>query len=67
MSNLSLSQVSVPFKTPVEERERCYSFILSRTPHETAYFYTCLVFIAYLPVTSIKAQQYTDGGNNARL
>jgi hypothetical protein len=24
-----------PFTTSIEERERCYSFVLSRTPHET--------------------------------
>jgi hypothetical protein len=26
-----------PFLTSMEERERCYSFILSRTPHEKNY------------------------------
>jgi hypothetical protein len=27
-----------PFTTSMEKRERCYSFILSRTPHETLYY-----------------------------
>jgi hypothetical protein len=27
----------VAFTTSMEERDRCYSFILSRTPHETAH------------------------------
>jgi hypothetical protein len=35
----SISDVSAinpsPFTTSMEERERCYSFILYRTPHET--------------------------------
>jgi hypothetical protein len=37
----SISSVSAinplsPFTTSMEERERCYSFILSLTPHETS-------------------------------
>jgi hypothetical protein len=31
--------VTHPFTTSMEEREKCYSFILSRTPHETIFIY----------------------------
>jgi hypothetical protein len=34
-SVLMLLILSSPFTTSIEEKERCYSFILSRTPHET--------------------------------
>jgi hypothetical protein len=35
MSNVSAINPLVAFTTPMEERERCYSFILSLTPPET--------------------------------
>jgi hypothetical protein len=35
ISGVSAINLYSPFTTSMEERERCYSFILSRTPHET--------------------------------
>jgi hypothetical protein len=35
ISGVSVINPLVAFTTSMEERERCYSFILSRTPHET--------------------------------
>jgi hypothetical protein len=35
----------VPFTTSMEERERCYSFVLSRTLHET--FFSLHTFMNY--------------------
>jgi hypothetical protein len=51
LSYCSLSQVLVllilysPFTTSMEERKRCYYFILSRTPHETYWNVIILFFL----------------------
>jgi hypothetical protein len=52
-SERSLPQVYVlsillsPSTTSMDERERCYSFILSRTPHETSHSQMQTFFFAY--------------------
>jgi hypothetical protein len=38
ISGVSAINPLVAFTTSTEERERCYSFILSRTPHENELF-----------------------------
>jgi hypothetical protein len=41
--------------TSTEERERCYSFVLSRTPHETVFCNESAIFSYYFPGCSFNA------------
>jgi hypothetical protein len=56
ISGVVLLILQSPFTTSMEERERCYSFILSRTPHETVpdddYQYNFLYWFMYIYLLS---------------
>jgi hypothetical protein len=57
----SLSQVGMLFTlkslftTSMEERERCYSFVLSRTPHETLDIYIFSYLFIHVRSTALHA------------
>jgi hypothetical protein len=53
ISGVSAINLYSPFTTFMEERERCYSFVLSRTPHETL----LIIFVFDIIVNFLRQSQ----------